>query len=160
MLCIQKLAWTPFLGALALGACDRDRAGAEELTPSQPPAVDPSLQEGDRQPQGADDSRPAQVQEVSKPVNTAIDRIVLARCELAERCGDVGQGKDYTSRTQCEQKVRSDWRNDLNAYECSRGIDESELSECLQEIRTQDCDNPFDMLGRVTACRSSDICED
>ncbi|WP_438031284.1 DUF6184 family natural product biosynthesis lipoprotein [Sorangium sp. So ce233] len=42
--------------------------------------------------------------------------------------------------------------------ECPGGIDSNELNECLQEIGNDDCNNPLDTLGRIVACRSSDLC--
>jgi hypothetical protein len=36
---------------------------------------------------------------------------------------------------------------------------EKELDECLEEIRNEDCGNPFDTLGRLAACRENDICK-
>jgi hypothetical protein len=34
-----------------------------------------------------------------------------------------------------------------------------ELDECLKEIAEYECDNPFDALAKLAACRESDICK-
>ena len=46
----------------------------------------------------------------------------------------------------------------LNGRDCPGGVDQRELSECLTEVNNQDCGNPLDALGRIAACRASDIC--
>ena len=94
----------------------------------------------------------------SSSVNAAIDSIAAARCDREARCNNVGANKDFDSHDQCVAKVKSDKREDLNAKDCPGGIDQKELSECLEETRNSDCNNPFDELGRMTACRTSDLC--
>jgi hypothetical protein len=88
----------------------------------------------------------------------AVAAITSARCEREQRCGNVGSGEEFATSSDCIASVRSDWQEDLNAYECEDGVDQTELSECVQEIRNEDCANPFDTIGRVVACRASDIC--
>jgi hypothetical protein len=39
----------------------------------------------------------------------------------------------------CVARIRSDWRDDLNARECPGGVDERQLDECLTEIRSEEC---------------------
>ena len=58
-----------------------------------------------------------------------------------------------------EAKVRADWRDDLKARECPGVVVQKELAECLEEIRNDDCGNPLDSLGRMLACRKSDLCK-
>jgi hypothetical protein len=91
-------------------------------------------------------------------VNGAVDSIAAARCDREARCNNVGPDKNFDSRDQCLAKVKSDKRDDLNAKDCPGGIDQGELRECLEETRNSDCNNPFDELGRIAACRSSDLC--
>ncbi|WP_437746711.1 DUF6184 family natural product biosynthesis lipoprotein [Sorangium sp. So ce302] len=91
-------------------------------------------------------------------VASAVDSIVAARCDREARCNNVGQGREYASKDACAIRIRAEWRDELNFAECPGGIDSKELNECLQEIRNDDCNNPFDTLGRIVACRSSDLC--
>jgi hypothetical protein len=86
-------------------------------------------------------------------------QIAQARCELEQRCGRVGQGQRYQSMDACLTTVRQDWQEDLNAYECPGGFNQSELSECLAEIRTEGCESAVQKLGSFVACRASDICQ-
>jgi hypothetical protein len=57
-------------------------------------------------------------------------------------------------------RVRNDWKDDLTARECPAGVDRKELDECLTAIRNDECNNPFDALGRITACTVAQICEE
>jgi hypothetical protein len=88
-----------------------------------------------------------------------VTQIADARCEREQKCGNIGADKDYTSKQLCTQKISEEWRDELNTYECPGGVVTKELSECLDEIKNEDCSSPFDTLGRVVACRSSDICK-
>ncbi|MGK4005216.1 DUF6184 family natural product biosynthesis lipoprotein [Sorangium sp. So ce1036] len=89
---------------------------------------------------------------------SAVDSIVQARCDREARCNNIGADRAYASKEACDSRVRAEWRDELNFAECPGGIDPKELNECLQEIRNDDCGNPFDTLGRIVACRSSDLC--
>lgn len=87
------------------------------------------------------------------------EQIAEARCAREARCGNVGAGKEFASEDVCVAKIKVDWREDLTARECPGGVVQKELTECLEEIRNDDCNNPFDSLGRVLACRESDLCK-
>jgi hypothetical protein len=91
-------------------------------------------------------------------LGNALDSIVLARCDREARCNNIGADRRYASRDACLSKIHSDWHDELNLTECPGGVDQNELSECLQEIRNEDCNNPFEKLGRVAACRSGELC--
>lgn len=89
----------------------------------------------------------------------AIDRIVAARCQRAAACNDIGADREYASRDVCMREIRTSMRDDLKASECPGGIDAKELNECLTEIRNENCNNPLDTIGRLAACRTSDLCQ-
>jgi hypothetical protein len=96
-------------------------------------------------------------------VGEAVDQIAQARCARAAACNRFNPGKDYgdkdyADRDACTIGIKSKLRDELSARECPAGIDRKELGECLEEIRNESCDNPLDQLGRVVACRSSDMC--
>jgi len=88
----------------------------------------------------------------------ARDRIAEARCDLEQKCNKIGVGKDYADRNACTAKIKQRWQDELNFRDCPGGIDTKELNECLTEIRNNNCGNPLDTLGRIMACRSSDLC--
>jgi len=88
----------------------------------------------------------------------ALNNIAEARCDRELRCNNVGQVRRYESSQTCRTVVRNDFSRDLNPAECQGGIDRAELSECMSDIRTEDCNNPIDTLSRLAACRTSDLC--
>jgi hypothetical protein len=90
---------------------------------------------------------------------SAVAQITAARCAREQRCNNIGTDKKFDTSDECMTEIRKQWADDLNARECPGGVVQKELSECLDEIRNEDCGNPFDTLGRVTACREGDICK-
>jgi hypothetical protein len=109
--------------------------------------------------QRADLQRPGQPGAQGQAQSAAVQAIARARCEREQRCGRIGADQNYTSTEACLTEIRQDWADELSAYECPGGVEQDELTECVQEIRTEDCAAPFDTLARVVACRSSDICQ-
>ncbi|XYI02129.1 DUF6184 family natural product biosynthesis lipoprotein [Sorangium sp. So ce1128] len=106
-------------------------------------------------------TRPPEGAQVEARVATvsAVDSIVGARCDHEARCNNIGADREYSSTEACSSRIQTEWRDELNLAECPGGIDAKELNECLQEIRNNDCNNPLDTLGRIVACRSSDLCK-
>lgn len=127
------------VGLLAVLGCDRDRGrGVTTRTEEQT---------------GTATVTGAQV------ANTAaIDRVVAARCERESSCRNIGPDKQHATPQACTDKLRADMKDDLNTRDCPAGIDQKELNECLEAIRKEDCNNPIDTIGRLAACRTSDLC--
>ncbi len=90
--------------------------------------------------------------------NGAIDRIVASRCAREVMCSNVGAAKHFTSSEVCAREIRTKLNDELNASECPNGIDRKELDECLDAIRNESCSNPIESIGRLAACRTSDLC--
>lgn len=93
------------------------------------------------------------------PPASARDSIAEARCARERHCNNIGDNKKFSSQQDCLSRIRADWKDDLNARECSSGINQQQLDECLTAVRGEDCDNPFDTLSRVAACTKGQICE-
>lgn len=89
---------------------------------------------------------------------TARNQITDARCAREQRCENIGDNKKYSSMDDCRATVRAEWKDDLNGVECPNGIDQTELDQCLGEIRGEDCGDPLDALSRVAACTTGQIC--
>lgn len=89
---------------------------------------------------------------------SATSALTQSRCEREQRCNNIGAERKYSSFEDCRVEVGRDWRDDLNARECTRGVEQRQLNECLVAIRNEDCGNPFDSLERITACTSGQIC--
>lgn len=89
-------------------------------------------------------------------VNDAASALATERCDREVRCNQVGANARYATREDCMDVMRQDSEEEL--ADCHAGIDESDLGQCLTEIRTQDCNGPLDQLEQFVACRSDDLC--
>lgn len=90
--------------------------------------------------------------------DNAVARIVASRCAREATCNNVGLDKHFNNTAGCTAKIRSDMKDDLNAKDCPYGVDVKELNECLEAIRSEECNNPLDSISRLAACRTSDMC--
>lgn len=90
--------------------------------------------------------------------DAALTQLVQARCDREMTCNNIGADKKYGTRDQCLTTLRANAREDLNPAECPRGIDQHRLSDCLQEVRNETCNNPLDTVSRLTACRAGGLC--
>lgn len=91
-------------------------------------------------------------------LNNAVNKIAEARCDRELKCANIGADKRYADRASCTADVKKSVGDDLNAEDCPAGVDMKELDECLVEAKNEDCNNPFDKVGRLAACRTSDLC--
>lgn len=151
--------------ALVFGSCARRDRGSDELESAADRVGEEARELGEEVERVAERAaeRAREATDRDEARGTASNASVMkfipdARCEREIRCDNIGAGKDYSTPKDCMDEIATEWRDDLNAIECPGGIDRAELSECLEEIRNEDCGNPFDTLGRVVACRSSDLC--
>lgn len=159
---MKKMFLAPALCLVAVAACDRDRDRVDvdrregRVTVNPNVNVDKPNVNLDKDRSGTTTVTGANVGTV--PNESAIQRIVAARCARESACNNVGADKRFTSGDVCSQKLKADMRDDLNAKDCPRGIDQKELNECLAEIKSENCNNPIDMISRLAACRTSDLC--
>ena len=89
-----------------------------------------------------------------------MDSIAEARCARESRCDNIGGDKKYSSMEDCVARIREDWKGDLDARACPSGVNDTQLNQCLSEIRSEECGSPFDTLERVAACTAGQICKD
>lgn len=154
------------LGAVVLGifvGCDRDRSGRTTTTTSGSANVDTTTR-SDNTRVTNHDMRDMRDMHEDKPGNVTmrfgaeVDRLATARCDREAKCNNIGTDQKFQSRDQCLASLRNGLRDELNQWDCRGGINTKELEECLTEIRNENCSNPLDTIGRVVACRSSDMC--
>ena len=87
-----------------------------------------------------------------------VDQLASARCEREMTCKNVGPDQKYASRGVCMDQMRGNLANDLNAYNCPRGIDNIALDHCMAAIRSEECSHPIDTLTRFDKCRTGALC--
>jgi hypothetical protein len=90
--------------------------------------------------------------------DSAIERVVAARCARETACNNIGSDKHFGSYDTCARELRSKVGDDLAPSKCPRGIDAAAVDKCLEAIRTESCNNPVDTLSRLAACRTSSMC--
>ncbi len=88
-----------------------------------------------------------------------VDRLSNARCSREVVCDNVGDGKKYASRQVCMDKMRGSIGNDINSYQCPRGIDSVAVEDCLTAIGSEECGaHPIEAITRMDKCRSGAMC--
>jgi hypothetical protein len=111
-----------------------------------------------RNEQYVDSSHPGPAMAPASRTRSAAEQISRARCEREQQCGNIGADKTFSSAQDCLARIQNDWKDDLDTRQCPGGINQQELDECMSEIRSEDCGNPFDTLARVAECTKAQIC--
>ena len=114
--------------------------------------------ESEREPNAGNSTAMADGLTPAARTRSAAEQIAQARCEREQHCGNIGANQKYSSSQDCSTRIQNDWKDDLNARECPGGINQKELSECMEQIRGEACANPFDTLARMAECTSGQIC--
>jgi hypothetical protein len=89
---------------------------------------------------------------------TTVNRLAGARCDREQTCNKIGGGQTYATRAVCIDQMRGTMANELNSYNCPRGLDHDQIDRCLSAIRDEECDHPLDTLQRVDKCRTAAMC--
>jgi hypothetical protein len=87
-----------------------------------------------------------------------VQQLSAARCDREQTCNNVGGGQKYASRNVCMEQMRGSIANDLNTYECPRGIDRNEVEHCVVAIKNEECSHPLDTITRMEKCRTGLMC--
>jgi hypothetical protein len=87
-----------------------------------------------------------------------VDRLSEARCDQEQGCNNIGPGAKYASRSVCMDQIHGSIANDLNAYDCARGLDRAGVDRCMAAIKSEECNHPFDTLTRYDKCRTGALC--
>jgi len=90
--------------------------------------------------------------------SAVVDRLVTARCDQEQSCNNIGAGAKFASREVCSDKLRGNIGNDLNGFNCQRGLDSQAVDRCMMAIKSEECSHPFDTLTRFDKCRTASIC--
>ncbi|MBA2662042.1 MAG: hypothetical protein H0U74_07075 [Bradymonadaceae bacterium] len=89
------------------------------------------------------------------------DEITEEACKSYESCGDIGSGKTYSSKEDCEIKVRSNINDLWPADRCDDGrINPEKFDQCLDRARVVPCGNAFDFWSFVAECNADKVCTD
>jgi hypothetical protein len=94
----------------------------------------------------------------ARELKSAVTDISDARCDLEQRCNNIGAGQSFDNREACETKMHGSLADDLNTKDCPHGVDHSKLSACLGQLKSEECGNPMDSMSRWEACRQGELC--
>jgi hypothetical protein len=87
-----------------------------------------------------------------------VQQLSAARCDREQSCNNVGGGQKYATRSVCMEQMRGSIANDLNTYNCPRGIDHDEVDHCVAAIKNEECSHPLDTITRMEKCRTGLMC--
>jgi hypothetical protein len=136
-----RFAAVPLLAGLILVACTQEGPTRNARAPSPGTAV----------PEGvtnAQDQADLQL----------VDRIATARCNRAQACNDIGNGKMYLSRQLCQEQIRGNSANDVTGYNCPHGVDKVALDRCMQAIDVSPCGKSTEKLSDIAECKTDALC--
>ena len=88
----------------------------------------------------------------------AVDSIGFTRCEREARCGNIGPERTFRTSASCIRHLRADALSELTIGNCRAGISQSELDECLADIRASSCEAPIQKLSNVPSCQTRELC--
>jgi hypothetical protein len=96
---------------------------------------------------------------VSSSQEVARDKATKASCDWYASCSEIGAGKTYPTRADCDVNVRAGWNNAWPSAECDGKIDQAQLDVCLTSISITECANGLDVLNTlVVKCPKASIC--
>jgi hypothetical protein len=90
---------------------------------------------------------------------SARDAVTDASCDWYMRCGEIGSGKAYATRDNCDVQVRANWDTAWPAEACDGKINSEQLNICLEAIGLTECGNGLDVANTlVNKCPQTKIC--
>lgn len=86
----------------------------------------------------------------------AVDSIASARCDRAQRCGQIRNDGEYATRAHCMNVMQDEAKQTVG--QCRQGIDRGDVEQCVGEIANQDCGTSLESLQTWVACQTDDLC--
>lgn len=75
------------------------------------------------------------------------------------RCGEIGPGKTYASRDECEVKIRAQINDMWPASKCDDGrLDEDKFDSCMSRAGNASCTSLLDWTGFLVECSANKVC--
>ena len=89
----------------------------------------------------------------------ARDQATEASCDRAERCNEIGEGRDFADRDDCEVKAAAFWNERWSKEVCDGNMRSEDLDRCLDAIEDTSCDNIFDVGNTLeNRCSRALVC--
>ncbi|HVZ75112.1 MAG TPA: DUF6184 family natural product biosynthesis lipoprotein [Polyangia bacterium] len=96
---------------------------------------------------------------VSTSRETARDQATTATCDRLMQCGNIGDGKAFSSYDNCKIMEQSFWEGHWDAATCDNKIDGANLTVCLSAISATDCGNGLDLFATLAKCDEAKVCD-
>jgi hypothetical protein len=99
------------------------------------------------------------VAELTDSQPAAVDAAGENLCDNLDACGNIGEGKTYASRSDCETSRKAFWNDKWPAETCDGHIHGDNLQRCLDAIEEMDCNSLVDELRVLNgACAQEQVC--
>jgi hypothetical protein len=96
----------------------------------------------------------------SKSLEGARSDAASEACDLAERCGSIGTGKEFVTRSECITKREASLVDLWPAAECDGKIDSDAFDFCITAIKGTQCGNGLDFLNTTfNKCGKAQVCK-
>jgi hypothetical protein len=92
------------------------------------------------------------------PTDSAIDRIVTARCEHLFTCHEVGPDARYQTPDACVLEHRRAVRSAMSNGDCEDGVDGKALDACIGAIKQNACGRPRAAAVQAPECQTRELC--
>ncbi|TXD44566.1 hypothetical protein FRC96_00345 [Lujinxingia vulgaris] len=88
------------------------------------------------------------------------DEAAETYCDRADECGNIGDGQDYETVSDCVIDQTDLFNEAWPADECGNGrINETQFDSCVDRLEVVACDgNFFDQLSALDECRAGNVC--
>jgi hypothetical protein len=89
----------------------------------------------------------------------AVNVAARSSCEVYERCGELGGGKDYANKEDCLTNQKAFWNNHWSVEACDDRINGDNFDFCLKALEATSCGNIVDdLLTRYDKCSRDKVC--
>lgn len=90
----------------------------------------------------------------------AVNAAANETCDSYARCNEIGAGKKYATRAECDADNQSFWNNRWPAADCDGKINGTSLETCTNAIKGTACDSFIDQINTAyNKCAKSDVCK-
>ncbi|TXD36141.1 hypothetical protein FRC98_13545 [Lujinxingia vulgaris] len=88
------------------------------------------------------------------------DEAAETYCDRVDECGNIGDGGEYESVSDCIIDQKDRFNEVWPASECDNGrINETQFDRCLDRINVAACDGSWlDTFSAINECRAGNVC--
>ncbi len=84
--------------------------------------------------------------------------LTKARCLRETACNEVGPARRFADRDDCKRTFFDTSLATVEPEACPAGVDESKLSHCLDDLRSERCEDIRASLAEPASCERSELC--